>query len=92
MSDERILLLCARADRAQLVPNGSTFDKLCSRCGQHVALAPSGVKFLLKTNAEIVCLQCHNPAGTIVEGLSAGPDDFEKEMGSLQPSNWMTRN
>lgn len=63
--DEPGYLLCADAD-APLVVAGSVFDRVCSKCGRRVMIAPSGQACLKVSPLAIICIHCYmlqNPSG-----------------------------
>lgn len=58
MSEEPSLIVCARADTA-LICRGTKFDHFCAKCGQRVAVAPTGQVMLKQhPHLRVICLPC----------------------------------
>jgi hypothetical protein len=92
MSDE--VLVCMSAD-AELVAQGSTFDRKCATCDTAVALAPSGQLFMVAhPAAEIMCFRCWSESDEDFgeSQLAADPETIRHEMRTATPNLRRTRN
>lgn len=91
MSDERSILICARADAALTIP-GSDFSRLCENCTRRVQVAPSAKRLNLHVSCRIICVSCVRPEDGEKVATSVPIEAIRAEVMRAQPNMWRLRN
>lgn len=94
MTPEPVLLICALADAAVVVP-GSSFEHVCAECGRRVMVAPSGQKVLKQFSSmpTISCMDCA-PVDWLRQPLEfiGTVEEIASEVHNARPNKWRERN
>jgi hypothetical protein len=88
-----MVLICQFAD-FELTVAGSTFDRVCSKCGVRLMLAPSGQAALMRDpTMELACITCGMAGVHSLNDIAPLPiADVVRELKTVRPNMWRKRN
>ncbi len=92
----KTLVICMRADVAEMVAANSTADRFCADCRERVVTAPSSRRLLaMNPVARVICLECFEAIGgqRVHRAVLAGtPEEVAEEIRGAVLNPWRGRN